>query len=161
MTLCYDKDDMRAQTMIELLLASGLFTQKKTGMELAIDDINAGRVNHYSSLDELKRNIQYTLPDDDDAKMVGESIALQYDNIETLKLLCMKKIIKLNDSKVLRTIIHTINLMTNNNFGIELQPYTIEELATRTDEAYKEFESGGGKDGELFFAELNELVMAR
>ena len=55
MTLCYDKDDKRAQTMIQLLLASGLFTQKITGMELAIDDISAGRVNHYSSLDELKR----------------------------------------------------------------------------------------------------------
>lgn len=107
------------------------------------------------------KNIQYTLPDDDDAKMVGESIALQYDNIETLKLLCMEKIIKLNDSKVLRTIVHAINQMTTQNSEVQLQPYTIEELATRTDEAYKEFESGGGKDGELFFAELNELVMAR
>lgn len=51
--------------------------------------------------------------------------------------------------------------MTDKNSGVMLQPYTIEELLSRTNEAYNEFETGGGKDGELFFAELNELVMVR
>lgn len=58
MTLCYDTEDKRATTMIQLLLASGLFTQKKSGMEMALDDIAAGRVNHYSSLDELKKKFE-------------------------------------------------------------------------------------------------------
>ena len=54
MTLCYDMDDKRATTMLQLLLASGLFTEKKSGMELAMQDIAEGRINHYSSLEELK-----------------------------------------------------------------------------------------------------------
>lgn len=54
MTLCYDVDDKRATTMLQLLLASGLFTQQKTGMEMAMEDIAEGRINTYSSLDELK-----------------------------------------------------------------------------------------------------------
>lgn len=54
MTLRYDMNDARATTMLQLLLASGLFTQQKTGMELAMEDIAEGRINHYSSLDELK-----------------------------------------------------------------------------------------------------------
>lgn len=54
MTLRYDTDDKRAITMLQLLLASGLFTQQKTGMELAMEDIAEGRINHYSSIDELK-----------------------------------------------------------------------------------------------------------
>lgn len=47
-------NDKRATTMLQLLLASGLFTQQKTGMELAMEDIAEGRINTYSSLDELK-----------------------------------------------------------------------------------------------------------
>ncbi|MBQ0056287.1 MAG: hypothetical protein KBT20_01410 [Bacteroidales bacterium] len=54
MTLCYDVDDKRATTMLQLLLASGLFTQQKTGLQMAMDDIAEGRINNYSSLDELK-----------------------------------------------------------------------------------------------------------
>ena len=50
MTLRYDMNDKRATTMLQLLLASGLFTVQKTGMELAMDDIAEGRINHYSSL---------------------------------------------------------------------------------------------------------------
>lgn len=57
MTLRYDKDDKRATTMLQLLLASGLFTVEKTGMELAMEDIAEGRINNYSSLDELTQTI--------------------------------------------------------------------------------------------------------
>lgn len=52
--LRYDKNDKRATTMLQLLLASGLFTEQKSGMELAMDDIAEGRINNYSSLEELK-----------------------------------------------------------------------------------------------------------
>ena len=53
MTLDYDLDDKRAVTMINLLLASGLFTQRPS-IDAALEDVAAGRINHYSSLDELK-----------------------------------------------------------------------------------------------------------
>lgn len=106
-------------------------------------------------------NKNYSIPSDEDNNMVSESIAIQYNSIDALKLICMEKIIKLNDSKVLKTIIHSINEMTSKNAKVDLQPYTIEELQTRTDEAYEELEAGGGKDGELFFEELNDYITAR
>ncbi len=43
----------------------------------------------------------------------------------------------------------------------DLPPYTLEELQSRSDEAYAELEAGGGKDGDEFFAELNDYVMSR
>ncbi|MCQ2323803.1 MAG: hypothetical protein MJZ53_02995 [Paludibacteraceae bacterium] len=54
MTLDYDMNDQRAVTMLELLLASGLFTQRKPSIDSALEDIQAGRINHYNSIEELK-----------------------------------------------------------------------------------------------------------
>mgnify|MGYP000271982361 FL=1 len=60
--LDYDKNDKRAETMIELLLASGLFKKRVPSIEYALDDIAEGRIHHYNSLDELKQkfaNVQH------------------------------------------------------------------------------------------------------
>ena len=55
-TLVYDLNDKRATTMLQLLLASGLFIEHKAkrGMDQALEDVAAGRVHHYSSLEDLK-----------------------------------------------------------------------------------------------------------
>lgn len=52
--LDYDNNDKRAETMIELLLASGLFKKRVPSIDVALDDIAEGRIHHYNSLDELK-----------------------------------------------------------------------------------------------------------
>lgn len=53
--LDYDKNDKRAETMIELLLASGLFKKRVPSIESALEDIAEGRIHYYNSLDELKQ----------------------------------------------------------------------------------------------------------
>lgn len=45
-SLPQDVDDKRATTMLQLLLASGLFTLQKTGMDLAMEDIAKGRYQY-------------------------------------------------------------------------------------------------------------------
>lgn len=57
-TLDYNRDDKKAVTMINLLLASGLFTQHPS-IEAALDDMANCRINHYSSLDELKAKFSH------------------------------------------------------------------------------------------------------
>lgn len=52
--LDYDNNDKRAETMIDLLLASGLFKKRVPSIDVALDDIAEGRIHHYDSLDELK-----------------------------------------------------------------------------------------------------------
>lgn len=49
-------DVKRAINMIKGIVKVRIKTvaKKKTGMELALEDIAEGRINHYSSLDELK-----------------------------------------------------------------------------------------------------------
>ena len=60
--LDYDKNDKRAETMIELLLASGLFKIRVPSIEYALEDFAEGHIDHYNSLDELKQkfaNVQH------------------------------------------------------------------------------------------------------
>ena len=54
MTLQYDTADKRAVTMIQLLLTSGLFVEKKkTGMEEAMEDIEFGRIHDMDSVENF------------------------------------------------------------------------------------------------------------
>lgn len=105
--------------------------------------------------------MKYHLPEQIDDAMVREEIALQYGSVETLKLKCLEKIMQLNDGSVLVNLINAINDYLYRDIPAEFQPYTLEELQTRSDEAYEELEAGKGKDGASFFAELNQYVMSR
>lgn len=102
-------------------------------------------------------NDRYTIPEQDDVIMAHESVALRYNNIETLKLQCLEKVMQLNDSSMLIDIIHRLNdLLTAKSKNVV--PYTQEELEQRCDEATAELEAGGGIDGEQFFKELNAYI---
>lgn len=101
------------------------------------------------------------MPEQNVDAMLQEEIALQYNSVETLKLRCLEKVMQLNDSSVLVNVIHTINDYLFKNEPPALTPYTIEELQKRTDEAYAELEAGKGKDGELFFSELDKYIMSK
>lgn len=53
MTLEYDMENKHAVAMLNVLLESGLFRQRPS-IDAALDDVKEGRINHYTSLDELK-----------------------------------------------------------------------------------------------------------
>lgn len=59
MTLDYDLNNRQAVMMLELLLASGLFKQRQPSIDAALDDVKAGRIHHYASIDDLKRKFAH------------------------------------------------------------------------------------------------------
>lgn len=52
-TLKYDPKNKQAQNLIELIKTISCVKIQKSGMEEAMEDIKAGRINSYSSVDDM------------------------------------------------------------------------------------------------------------
>lgn len=109
----------------------------------------------------MNENNIYNIAEHSEDAILHEDMTLQYNNVESLKLRCLEKVMQLNDSSVLVNVLRAINEYQYDEKELEWSPYTLEELQTRSDEAYEEFEAGGGREGEQFFAELNQYIMSR
>lgn len=63
--------------------------------------------------------------------------------------------IKDTSREVKEVLLNMLYVSLNEDTREDATPYTMEELIQRADSAYAELESGGGQNGEEFFAENN------